>query len=111
MKIITRHSAGGYRSAMSALLSEEDPPDLRADALRSAFIWDDHALGAEFWHRNWGRLMRGEELSKEARNMAMAMAREKPRTIFAVDSRDHDRVLLRRITQSRLNPDHHVTAA
>ena len=103
MKILTRHTVGGYRSVMSIILSELEPPDLKAQALRSAFIWDDHVLGGEFWHRNWARLNRGEPMVKEAFKMLRAMSKERPKTVFSADARDHDRQFLKRVTQSRIN--------
>jgi len=103
MKTITRHTRGGFRSAMAVILSETEPGPIRAMALKSAFIWGDHPLGPEFWHRNWARLLANESLAIEARNMLSAMADENPKTVFVAEARDHDRTLLRAVTHSGLN--------
>ncbi len=103
MMISTRHTVGGYRSAIVTILNEDHSASLRALALKSAFIWSEQALGDEFWHRAWARLCRGKPMAKEARLMLLAMQREKTRTLVPAEARDHDRILAKAVNQEAIN--------
>ncbi len=93
MIVKTRHSARGFRYALNLLRADNEHPRIRAMALRSAFIWSEQAPGEAFWHREWVALMNRRSLSLDARTMLDAITREQVRTIYKVESRDHDREL------------------
>ena len=111
MFVSTRHTRGGYYTVMSILQNPQEPSECRARALRSAFVWSDQPIGEEFWHRAWTALSNRCQMPDDAKRLITSMANSQPKTIFAADARDHDRITLKEIARLRLAADMQKAAA